>query len=148
MRASHEITMATGARAGSSYLKGIMADELIGQNKLDEAESWLNDAFELIQHQGERLWEGEVLRIQARLFSKRGATPDTVLAALQHSIDTSVEIGNRPFALRAALAMYDQDNGSEKAVEIIRKILTSYVVPDSTLEYQRANDISEGVITA
>ncbi len=137
----HETTMLIGARAGSTYFKSIIVEELIAQERLDEAAEHLGEIAAFIEEHDERLWEGEYLRLEAELRIKRGELAGPAAdEALRKSVAASAAIHNRPFALRAALALHDLGRGPA-AVELLARQLECYPETDNTAEFRRAQAI-------
>ena len=138
----HEMTMMAGARAGSTYLKMMIANELLEQDKLAEAASSLQEIRELVSAMDEHLWEGELLRLEALLSLAQDKSAVDVAARLLHeSVALSQQINNKPFALRSALTLHKCTGGSPESLALLKQVVTSYPVPDITSEFQQAAQI-------
>ena len=138
----HEMTMMTGARSGSSYLKMMIATELLQQGKLAEAASSLQEIRELVTTIDEHLWEGELLRLEALLMLAQDKnTVEAATQLLQDSIALCQKINNKPFALRSALTLHECTDGSTESRVLLKEVVTSYPVPDITIEFKRAEQI-------
>jgi class 3 adenylate cyclase/tetratricopeptide (TPR) repeat protein len=142
MTTYHEMTMQTGARAGSTYLKTVIVAEMIRQESFEDAANWLQEIRDLIVETDERLWEGEVLRLEALLKLRRDENAvDAASQLLRDSVALCTRIGNRPFALRSALALHDCSDASAESLALLKEVVTSYAVPDMTSEFVRAEQI-------
>ena len=138
----HEMTMMAGARAGSTYLKMMIANELLEQGKLAEAATSLQEIRELVSAIDEHLWEGELLRLEALLtLAKDASAVDVAARLLQDSVTLCQQIDNKPFALRSALTLHKCSGGSPESLALLNQVVTSYPVPDITSEFQQAEQI-------
>ncbi len=142
MARCHEMTMMAGARAGSTYLKMMIASELLEQGKLAEAAGSLQEIRELVSTMDEHLWEGELLRLEALLTLAQDASAvDAAAQLLRDSIALNQQIDNKPFALRSALTLHECTGGSPESLALLNQVVTSFAVPDITNAYQQAEQL-------
>ena len=134
--------MMAGARAGSTYLKMMIASELLEQGKLAEAAGSLQEIRELVSTMDEHLWEGELLRLEALLTLAQDASAvDAAAQLLRDSIALNQQIDNKPFALRSALTLHECTGGSPESLALLNQVVTSFAVPDITNAYQQAEQL-------
>jgi class 3 adenylate cyclase/tetratricopeptide (TPR) repeat protein len=142
MMSEHQKTMLTGARAGSTYLKCMIAEEMLRQEMLDDARDQLREIRSIVESTGERLWECELMRLETLLRLRRDElTREQVDDALRDAMRVGLEVGVKPFALRSALALYEHSGGSEEAFAALSDIIDSYPVNDTTTEFTQAKEI-------
>ena len=69
--------------------------------RLDLGRRLLDEAFQVIADEGERYWEAELHRLQARLLAAEGAPDDRVTAALDQALTIARSQGAKTFEARA-----------------------------------------------
>ncbi len=124
-----------------SFLHGQIAECLVRAGRLDEAKSSLKAAFHMVNHYGERFWEGDLYRVQALLLDAERAPAAQIDACFEQAISVSRALGARLTELRAAtsLARYWQEQGrGQAALEMLQQARDGMGAAAETADWQEA----------
>lgn len=135
---SHRITMSTGARAHSSYLRAVIIRELVSQGELQRARDMARENEVYIENQGERVYSSENRRLQAILVCELDRRPDECPGLLEQAVEQAREVRNLPLALSCALCLYRQPGSEPRALALIEAVVADYTSDDDTDEFREA----------
>lgn len=119
---------ATGSRCFLPHWTSFQADHLAGQGDLVAARAILGDALAAVSATGERWAEPEVLRLDALLQQRLGASAAAVEAGLRQSLDCAHALGARAWALRTSMSLAEHLAGRGRAAEgaaLLRQALSA-----------------------
>ena len=145
LRESHRQLVDAGAGSTQSYMLSSLAEQCIDQESLEEASILLDRSRDFIDQHGESLFEPEYLRVRARLLqmsSESGAAQAREL--LQRGVESALEHGTPPLALRCALALCELGLPDDvNAENILRDVLGKFHSESEDKEFLMAKTILE-----
>lgn len=134
---------ATGARLGSTWNLGLLAQlQAFGGNPAGGLEV-LAQGLGLCQETGERWWEPELYRLQGDLLSQTPAGQSRVEAAYDRALKRARELGLRSLELRAACSLaglWRKAGGVDVARDLVREVLEG-LPEEPTRDQQRAREL-------
>lgn len=136
--ASHRVTMSTGARAHSGYLRCVIVRELIAAGELRQARELASENEAYTQAHREWIYSSENQRLLALLARDLDGRPEECIQVLQAAVGQAREVCNLPFALRCALTLYEQAGCEGRAVELLGEVLACYSSDEDSDDYRRA----------
>jgi len=121
-----DVHAALGAHLGMTYYRSIAAENAIDAGRLDTARAILDPALRQAAATGEKYWEPQLLRLQARI-ARSGGDPDVDAAGI---LERAVAQANARCAyMLEALALLDLselpgNRGTERIDELVRTLGT------------------------
>lgn len=139
--ATHAVTMATGARAHSAYLRAMIIRELIARGDLRRARELASENEAYIQSSQEWIYSSENQRLLALLSRELDGDTEACVRLLEEAIAQARAVNNLPFALRCALTLHEQPGCEARAATLVSELVASYASDDDCEDYHRAQAI-------
>jgi hypothetical protein len=119
VREGFELYTQVGTSAGCTETLYYIVEAQLDEGRFDEAQSTLDEAMAIVQRFGERIYEPELLLLQARTHAGRG---DSARArrAMETARDVARELGAPASELKALVALAEEPNASAADLAALR----------------------------
>lgn len=156
MRLAHELWQSTGAVLTTPFYLALRAEGYAAAGQPELGLPLLEQARQLIEHNGERYYEAEVLRLQGVLLlqqaARGGADRDAEAEVwLRRALDAAQARALRAFALRAAVALAQLWHARGRAMaarELLQAALSAMDEGEQTLDLRQARALLQAWVAA
>jgi predicted ATPase len=140
---------ATGAEAASTYYLALLAEVHAQRGQTAAGLSVVGEALALVNRNGERWWEAELLRLKGALLLQQ-TTPDTrqAEACFQQALDIARRQQAKSWELRAATSLgrlWQQQGKHAEAYELLAPIYGWFTEGFDTADLQEAKTLLEAL---
>jgi len=137
------------SRLGQPWVISILADAFLQAKKFHNAEALLDKGLQLVEENGERHWQAELLRLRARVYLS-SPTPDYQMAnkSLQKAITVAQSQTANSLHLRAALdlsLLLERTDKRQRAVDTLSTIYGEFEEGFDTLDLVKAKRVLQNL---
>lgn len=132
MRGTLTMYSSIGSEISRPHFLGLLAQALLKNNQLDEANSFLSDALKLVDNTDQRYYESELHRLEGELLAQTGKT-DEAKRCFERSVQVAQQQKARSFELRGAVSLLQlgkEEKASRLLADVYNCLTEGFDTPD------------------
>jgi tetratricopeptide (TPR) repeat protein len=121
-----DVHAAIGAHLGMTYYRSIAAENAVDAGRLDTARAILDPALKQAASTGEKYWEPQLLRLQARIARSGGDPDEVAVGILERAVARANAMGAHMLEALALIDLLDLsgNRGAGRLNELVRALGT------------------------
>lgn len=139
-------TRATGTKLTQTYFLALLAEAYQKAGQIEEALTVLDEALDVVESTGERVYEAELYRLKGDLLLMRADTEKDVKLNYQQAIDIARHRGFRSLELRATVNLchlWQSQGRHEEARQMLGEIYNWFTEGFDTADLKKAKALLE-----